>query len=419
VKKGDSSGPNGLWGDIPERLKTLQCRIVSWREEGLLELQNGDLGFASAPSNIALIKYWGKEPGFCQVPVNSSLSLSLDAFRSWTRLQVRGRSLPQGERDSHRPDPSEIAFGDDGTFEPMIPKQEAFVRRLLAGWGDELALLVRTENNFPQACGLASSASGYAALVGAVADLLQLEARFERSDLAYWLVEWARIGSGSACRSALPGTGPAMVAWERPETRTLQPHGDNCRVVRLECDALFLEELRHLVVVFDAEKKDVSSSEGHERAGSSPLQAIRVAGIPNQLDRMKEALRSGDFATVARITETEAFALHAVMQTGEVPARYIKPETARFIAAFVAWRDAGGHRVLWTLDAGPNVHLVFDRLEQPALATFLHSYATLEKSPLRLLRGLRSDALLALGQEEWIRLKRLQAEGLLVGTDLT
>ncbi len=419
MTEGDATTAINLWGDIPVRLKALQQRLVALRDEGLLELQNGDLGYASAGSNIALIKYWGKEPGHCQVPVNASLSFSLDAFRSWTLVQVRGRSLPVGERASASPPPCAIAFGEGAPFEPMIPKQETFVRRLFSGWGDELSLLVRTENNFPQACGLASSASGYAALVGAVADLLQLERRFDPADLEYWLLEWARIGSGSACRSALLGRGPAMVAWERADGGIVHGSREFSRAYRVESSADFLTRLSHLVIVFDGEKKGVSSTEGHQRAGSSPLQPIRVAGIPALFSRLKEALSTGCFLEMARIAEMEAFALHAVMQTGETPACYIKPETSRFIAAMVGWRDAGGHKVFWTLDAGPNVHLLYDKAEESSLAKFLDAYAILEGAPLRLLRGLRADALLALGRDEWLRLKRLQSEGLLVGTGLT
>jgi diphosphomevalonate decarboxylase len=394
---------------LPERLRALQARLREMRYEGRILLQNGDRGFATAPSNIALVKYWGKEPGREQIPVNSSLSLTLGAFRSFTEVVVRGRFFPEDERATAPAGRNEIALSGDGRPVPVDGKLDRLVRSIFLDWADEIGLSISSRNNFPMACGLASSASGYAALVGAIGDLLQIEKLFSAEDVSYWLAEWARIGSGSATRSTLRGPGCSFVAWERdecgPEVWT--------RTVPVSVDPGLTRKIHHCVLVVDETPKEVSSSSGHLLASTSPLQAVRVAGLPEKMARLKIAIAKGDFSTMAAIAEDEAFALHSVMQSGKERINYFRPATEILLAEFVRRRNKSGEAALWTLDAGPNIHILYLSEATSFVQNFVNWAQGRLNNKLRVLGGRYAPGL-ALGLDNYREIQRreLVVEGL-------
>lgn len=335
---------------LPSRLQSLQQNLIERRAAKRLVLQNGDVGFASAPSNIALIKYWGKRHDALQQPLNSSVSLTLGDFRSTTKLVLRGCLFPEDERSTAMRPTCEIILNHKKSLADK--KLLALWQRMSAGWGDELGFELHTKNNFPTACGIASSASGFAAFVGAVADLLQLSKLWSHEDLQYWLCEWARLGSGSATRSAILGASVPFCAWEKIndfETKTFA------------IQSFWTSEIRSLVVVVSDSEKEVSSSAGHSLVDTSALQMVRLAGVKRQYDSIQEAIAKGDFDTLATLCETDAFAMHAVMQSCEPPLKYLGDETAQLIAAFVQWRDTHRIQACWSLDAGPNLHIIYSK----------------------------------------------------------
>ncbi|MCA2959053.1 MAG: hypothetical protein IOD12_02290 [Silvanigrellales bacterium] len=372
---------------LPLSLVRLQEKLLAARERGELLIQAGDRAYASAPSNIALVKYWGKKPGALQVPVNASLSFSLAGFRTFTCVEARASldpldSLPAAVGPSfpkavpaHRIAFSEALFArphpaDEGAFEPPDAKVSRFLGRVLEGVAPDLSLSLVTVNTFPTACGIASSASGFAALTAALGELLDVERHLGAEGAQHWRVEWARIGSGSATRSCFEEREARFVAWE--------PQGTNTEVACLtrglpSCEGM--DALHHGVVVFDAARKAVSSSEGHEGAATSPLQALRVAGIPRAFAAAVQALASNDFETLGRVAEEDAFAMHAVMQTAQPPACYFRPSTETFLSAFVAWRDSRNLPIFWTLDAGPNVHLLYRAQARDLVIDFVRQFA--------------------------------------------
>jgi diphosphomevalonate decarboxylase len=367
---------------LPPRLARLQEALSAARRAGLLHVQAGDLGHASAPSNIALVKYWGKEPGQLQVPVNSSVSYTLGGFRSFTRVEalaslVDGDALPEdfASQGRHVMAFGRDAFGAGARFEAPDEKVSRFLARLLDGVAPDLPLAVSSWNNFPTACGIASSASGLAALTGALCELLDVERHLGTEDARYWRAEWARIGSGSATRSTCDESQGRYVAWERAPANTASGNDEPPCKTTPWIAGPELSRLGHGVVVFDAGAKDVSSSEGHLGASSSPFQAVRVAGVPAAMACVRAALASDDFAALARVTEADAFAMHAVMQTSLPAARYFGEATSRFLCAFVSWRDARGVDAFWTLDAGPNAHLLFLPSSRDAVVAFVADYA--------------------------------------------
>ncbi|MEN9810586.1 MAG: hypothetical protein RLZZ488_2153 [Pseudomonadota bacterium] len=352
--------------DENPRLRALAERLLQARREGRLVLQGGDSGYASAPSNIALLKYWGKQAGRKQIPVNSSISMTLGSFRAFTEVQVCGRFFPLQENSlpsaENRPG---FLIQLNGKESPLPAKMEYFLRHLLSPFGNDISLRVTSKNNFPTACGVASSAAGYAALVGAIADLLNLRRFFSDEELQLWQTEWARLGSGSATRSALARVDSAanenqFVAWQLRTSENSTAASEPLTTTH-ECEANpRFANLRHCVLVLDSGEKKTDSSAGHELAQTSLLQEIRLAQYPFRFARMLHALQQGDFSCMAELTETDAFEMHAVMGTGATPLHYMNAQTARAIGVFVRHRNEKQLPMFWTLDAGANPHLLYD-----------------------------------------------------------
>ncbi len=376
---------------FPEILN-LQNKLLQMRRDNIIELQNGDLGFASAPSNIALIKYWGKQEGAPQVPLNSSVSFTLGSFRSLTRVQVCGRFSDDVvlSRKKHS-----LALGKNAEFEYVNSKMQIFLDELLEGWADDICLRIESENTFPTACGIASSASGYAAMVGAIADLLQLKKHWSELDLQTWLNHWSRIGSGSACRSVALNFGnnadekpPQLkcVAWiKSPDS------ADNYSEIVLLGPRI--ASAQHCVIVVNESEKKVLSSEGHSSVHSSPLQALRLANIENNFKRCIEALKSDDFETVAQLSESDAFAMHSVMQSSVPPLRYIEPLTAVILEKFILVRNKHQAKAFWTLDAGPNPHFIYLPEAEMLMKEFFKSIEIFTTGEFRVLENTSHNGL--------------------------
>lgn len=353
-------------------LKRLASLLFKARERGDLLLQSGDVGWASAPSNIALLKYWGKKPGALQLPLNSNLSLTLPGFRAFTQVSVQGRFAPLIQ-DEIKP------FAERPPFtlelnrrkQPMPAKMELFLKALLHGYADDVSLSVQSVNNFPTACGVASSAAGYAALVGAVADVLLIQRFFTDEEIVFWISEWARLGSGSATRSAIvkkAEPGAQFVAWQ------LDPSGSSSATSELLIHPEFLK-MEHCLLVLDETEKEVGSSQGHLLAQTSLLQDIRLAQYPERYNLCKKALSEGDFHSLKNLAERDAFEMHAVMSDGAQAVRYISKETSHSLAEFVRLRDRLSAKMLWTLDAGANPHFLFMPEARSAMSQFFQTLA--------------------------------------------
>ena len=337
-------------------LKVLSDKLFQARESGELLLQSGDVGWASAPSNIALLKYWGKRNGKLQIPENSNLSLTLTSFRAYTQASVLGRFVPLSQgRIVHSHERPKFTFELNKKAQTMPAKMEIFARALLHGYADDISLSVRSLNNFPTACGVASSAAGYAALVGAVADLLNLKRFFSDEEIQFWISEWSRLGSGSATRSAIikdDSRESQFVSWEQ---NSLQM---NSTTSALKVHSKF-RRMEHCLLVLDSDEKSVESSQGHVLAQTSLFQNIRLAQYPQRFSRFCKALAEGDFELMQDLSEWDALEMHAVMATSAQTVQYISQMTSQAISKFVSLRNKKSAKMLWTLDAGANPHFVF------------------------------------------------------------
>ncbi|HTX79106.1 MAG TPA: diphosphomevalonate decarboxylase, partial [Longilinea sp.] len=223
--------------------------------------------------------------------------------------------------------------------EKSLTRMSAFLEVVRQWAGSRLFAAVVSENNFPLGSGVASSASAFAALAMASAQALGMNlAEQELSHLA-------RHGSGSACRS-IPG---GFVEWKAG-----QSDADSYAVTIAPPDHW---QLADVTAIVSSEQKTVSSAEGHQIAATSPLQAARVAGADRRLDICRSAILKCDFDKLAAVTELDSNLMHAVMMTSTPALFYWRPETLAIMQAVTAWRQTG-LPVCYTIDAGPNVHVI-------------------------------------------------------------
>jgi diphosphomevalonate decarboxylase len=283
------------------------------------------VGFA----NIAFIKYWGNRDQKLRLPVNGSISMNLAGLYARTQVTFD----PQLCCDDI------LTLNGRVENEAVLRRVSSFLDRVREMAGSKLFARVVSENNFPIGTGIASSAAAFAALALAATRAVGLE--LSEPDLS----RLARRGSGSACRS-VPG---GFVEWQ---------------VGTREEDSFAFSiapanhwDLVDCVAVLKVGHKPVGSTEGHTLAGTSPLQASRVADTTRRLDICRQAVLHKDFAALAEIIEQDSNMMHAVMMTSTPALFYWEPASLELMQAVRAWRKEG-IPAAYTLDAGPNVHVI-------------------------------------------------------------
>lgn len=302
-----------------------------------------------SPSNIALIKYWGKHG--LQMPRNPSLSLTLAASCTDTQLEYTWREgLDDGNIDL------EFYFHGNEN-ESFSQKTREYLQSLLPEMPflKQLKLVVRTGNSFPHSAGIASSASGMSALALC---LCSLEDRFfgtlqDGADFDRKASRLARLGSGSACRSIFPhaavwGATPLLPG---SSDEFALPVGDRIHDM--------FKDFHDDILIVSREEKSVSSRAGHALMEGNPYAEPRYAQAKARLASLFEAMQSGDLATFGKIVEDEALTLHALMMCSNPSYTLMRPDSLAIIEKVRQYRTDTGHPVYFTLDAGPNVHLLY------------------------------------------------------------
>lgn len=283
---------------------------------------------ALALPNIAFIKYWGNRDQELRLPANGSISMSLAGLETRTTVTF---------------DPGLffdiLILNGASVHGPGLARVSFLLDLVRARAGIDVKARVESTNNFPTGAGIASSASAFAALALAACSAAGLElAEAELSRLA-------RRGSGSACRS-VPG---GFVEWQVGEAEQDSyafsiAHAEHWPLV----DNVTLVSMAH---------KPTGSTEGHALANTSPLQAARLADTPRRLDLCRQAIMTRDFDALAQVAELDSSLMHAVMMTSTPALLYWEPATLAVMKAVQAWRTAG-LPVCYTIDAGPNVHVI-------------------------------------------------------------
>ncbi len=283
---------------------------------------------AIAHPNIAFIKYWGNRHQALRIPANGSISMNLGAL--FTRTQVTFDESLAADQLSINEAPA------TGAAHHRVSDFLAWVRHISAI--EEFAR-VESENNFPMGTGIASSASAFAALSLAASRAAGLG--LDEKDLS----RLARRGSGSACRS-VPG---GFAEWQ------VGTGDDNSYAYSIAAPEHW--DLIDCVAIVDQDHKTTTSIEGHAIADTSPLQAMRIEQVPSYLARCREAILQRDFEAFAQITEHDCLIMHAVMMTSSPSLIYWLPPTLAIIRAVRDWRKSG-IPACYTIDAGPNVHVI-------------------------------------------------------------
>jgi diphosphomevalonate decarboxylase len=283
---------------------------------------------AQALANIAFIKYWGNRDNTLRLPLNGSISMNLDELYTRTTVSFQP-SLPFDEL---------IINGHEVRGAGL--ERISYMLDIIRGMADiyELAEVI-SENNFPSGAGIASSAAAFAALAMAgskAAGLSLSEPELSRL---------ARRGSGSASRS-IPG---GFVEWQ-----TGISDEDSFAFSIAEPDHWNLVDC---VAIVSASHKKTGSTEGHGIAATSPLQAARVADAPRRLEICRKAILERDFNTFVSIVELDSDLMHAVMMTSTPALHYWKPASLEVMNCVRQWRMEG-IPVCYTVDAGPNVHVI-------------------------------------------------------------
>ena len=285
----------------------------------------------SAPSNIALIKYMGKFNG--QKAVNASLSYSLDYLRTFVELEESS-----GVQDIWEPltleDADDVVLSDAGTRRFL-----SHLQMLKNKAGIEQKFIVRSSNNFPSDCGLASSASSFAALTLTFADWLKQKEGRELGSQNQ-LASLSREGSGSSGRSFFT----PWALWKNDEFSKV--------------DGL-PEDFKHWVILCDREKKEVSSSEAHKRVSSSLLMRGRVERAEERLVQLTQSLKSRNWNECFEICWAEFWDMHALFETSQPSFGYMNSLTMEVLTLLRDfWRQRKGGPIV-TMDAGANVHCLW------------------------------------------------------------
>ena len=299
----------------------------------------------SAPSNIALVKYWGKKEN--QIPANPSISFTLNNCKTVTKLTVLKKE-----------DKEEFSFNllfEGKPKEDFKPKIQKFLERieLYCPFLKDYHLTIDTENTFPHSSGIASSASGMGALA---INIMNLEKTINPSisdDYFYQKASFlARLGSGSACRS-IKGE---VIVWGNH--KEIENSSDLFGVEFSEVHSNF-KNFQDTILLVDKGEKQVSSTVGHDLMHNHPYAAKRFEQAHENLSKIKAILSAGNVSEFIKIVESEALTLHAMMMTSMPYFILMKPNTLEIINKIWKFRYETHIPVCFTLDAGANVHVLY------------------------------------------------------------
>ena len=312
--------------------------------------------FASCPSNIALIKYWGKYEG--QIPANPSISFTLSNCKTETKMIFRS-----GEKFSVK---TFLAGKEETKFSEKIEKYFRSIEKYLP-WILEGSFAIETENTFPHSSGIASSASGFGAIAKC---LMEMDKAFSGKDFfdvkkASFL---ARLGSGSACRSVYDG----LVAWG--EVNEVEGSSDLYAVKypNEEIHPIFRDFNDYVLLIHEGQKS-VSSTVGHGLMNTNPYAERRFQEARENFVPMKEILKSGDLQAFMKLVEHEALTLHAMMMMSDPAFILMQTGTLQVINRVWEFRKETNLPLFFTLDAGANVHLLFPSEKKAEITNFIET----------------------------------------------
>lgn len=314
----------------------------------------------TSPANIALIKYWGKHG--VQLPRNASLSITLSEARTTTSVELK-------KKKTNKIVEIEFLFANKHA-ERFAERIENYLASLAEDMPfiREYRLKISSENTFPHSAGIASSASSMSALALCLLTLaVRTGNKKPMHDFFTAASHYARLGSGSAARSVFG----SFVLWGKtPLVKSASD--DHAIAFPVEYHKNFGEVEDSILIVSDAEKK-TGSRAGHALMQKHPMAAIHYANAGKRLKELLSALRKGDWDLFCQVTEAEALELHALMMTSAPPLLFMRPNTLAVIERIRDFREKNKVPVCFTLDAGPNVHVLYPYYEKKKVRNFIQA----------------------------------------------
>ena len=314
----------------------------------------------SAPSNIALVKYWGKKDH--QIPANPSISFTLNNCKTITKMAFTKKETS-----------ATSAFSFDLLFEgkpkeDFKPKIQKFLERIesYCPYLKDYHFTIDTQNTFPHSSGIASSASGMAALAMNIMSLEKVLNPKMTDDYFYQKASFlARLGSGSACRSV---KGSVVVWGNHAEIE------NSSDMFGIEFSTPIHDNFKNYqdtILLVDKGEKQVSSTVGHDLMHNHPFAEQRFLQAHHNLSAIKNVLENGDLTEFIKIVESEALTLHAMMMTSMPYFILMKPNTLEIINKIWKFRNETKIPVCFTLDAGANVHILYPENVSVATLQFI------------------------------------------------
>lgn len=311
---------------------------------------------SEAPSNIALVKYWGKKEN--QIPANPSISFTLSNCKTVTNVDFTNSSELSFE-----------VWSGNNRLESFEPKIKVFLNRILpyCEYLKQIKMRIDTSNTFPHSSGIASSASGLSALSLCI---MQLEKSLNPElDESYFLTKasfLARLGSGSAARSVFN----TLASWG--VHKDFEFSSDLYATPFTEANKVF-QSFQDSILIIDEGQKKVSSTVGHNLMHGHPFAENRFKQAHQNLSLIKNILKSGDLNAFIEIVESEALTLHAMMMASNPYFILMKPNTLKAIEKIWEFRKAQNNHICFTLDAGANVHVLYPESEKTEIQAFINN----------------------------------------------
>lgn len=305
---------------------------------------SGEVGWET-PSNIALVKYWGKLEG--QIPANPSISFTLSTSKTKTYILYKRKSQMYAKLDFNFEGIKAEEFS--GKTRGFIKKMTVYFPFLL-----HLDLIINTENTFPHSSGIASSASGMSAISLCLMQIEKILHPNISSEYFYRKASFiARLGSGSACRSVYGG----VTTWGKS---SIAHSSDEIAIKLNDIHPVFID-FQDTILIIESGQKEVSSSVGHQLMQGHPFADSRFVQARENIAKLLDILARGELAEFGELIESEALTLHAMMMTSTPYFILCKPHTLTVIHKLWSFRKLTGTPVYFTLDAGANVHILYPK----------------------------------------------------------
>ncbi len=319
---------------------------------------NGNVS-ASSPSNIALVKYWGKMEN--QTPTNPSISYTLNNCRTNTTLKYtpkKTKDLKFNLKTFFEGEENEIFSKKIITFFNKISKYCPYLYSFI--------FEIKTENTFPHSSGIASSASGMSALSLCLVELEKvMGATYSDEEQLKRASFLARLGSGSASRSVYNG----LVLWGK------HPNIDYssnliAQPLRSEIHSIF-KKFNDSILIVHKGQKTVSSTQGHNLMHNHAYAQQRFKQAFDNITKLQDILKIGDLKLFGELVESEALTLHAMMMTSTPNFILMQPNTLEVINKVWEFRKKQNIDLFFTLDAGANVHLLYPEKDTQPVQYFI------------------------------------------------